>query len=272
MTTIKTIQDIKSVTEFVTQIIRLKGEKEAGGNNSDFIFRGQPVDKPLQPKLARLQFRIHTNALLKTEELILAEFERGMLPLTEIKPSNDWDLIALAQHHGLPTRLLDWTYSALAALWFAVESPPKKENGVLQNGVVWVLAADSDDFNVDTKSNKSKPFTIKRTKIFRPNIVSRRISAQSGLFTIHYINQDGHIVNFEKHKDFKNKLIKINIPYFSFAKIRKQLILLGINHSTLFPDLDGLTKYLQFRFSHADDEDKDYFIKETQKDILVITP
>lgn len=249
----KSINRVTTITDYIQRIIKIQDLNEQADNHAELIFRGQSTDEPLLPRLARLALRNETETLKKTEELILAEFKRGMLPLSEFKPDNSWDLLALAQHHGLPTRLLDWTYSALAALWFTVENAPQKnDHDKSEDGVVWVLAAQVDDFRIDT--NNSDPLKKDITKIFRSNVVSRRISAQAGLFTVHYIRKDGSIREFEKHSRFKDKLTKIIIPYGSFPKLRKQLSLSGINHSTLFPDLDGLSKHLKWRFSRYKDE------------------
>jgi len=84
------------------------------------------------------------------------EFKRTSLALTDRDLVSDWDFLSLAQHHGLPTRLLDWTYSALAGLWFAVEQPPKEEQGAPQSGVVWLLKTGVDDF-ID-EGTRSSPF------------------------------------------------------------------------------------------------------------------
>ncbi|MGA2408441.1 MAG: FRG domain-containing protein [Bacteroidales bacterium] len=244
---------IKNVSEFIDYIELIKKANEKSGNNADLLFRGQPIDKPLLPRLARLDLRIRTNSMIKTEQLILAEFKRGILPLSEFKPDNNWDLLALAQHHGLPTRLLDWSYSALVALWFVVErSSEKNEDGELQDGVIWIMAANVEDFRTDTET--TDPLSNKITKIFRSTVVSRRISAQSGVFTVHKINDTGRIVRFETHEHFKNKLTKLTVPCKSFPLIRKQLDTLGINSSTVFPDMDGFCKHLQWRFAKLDDE------------------
>ena len=225
---------------------------EAKENREEFLFRGQGVDRPLLPKLSRL----HLNGtIINVEKLILAEFKRGILPLTEFKPDNNWDLLALAQHHGLPTRLLDWTYHALVALWFAVERPAQKNNkDEFENGVVWILAANVADFRTDTE--ETDPLSNKITKIFRSSVVSRRISAQAGVFTIHKINDNDKVVKFETHAEFKTKLTKAIIPASQFASIRKQLSVLGVNNSTVYPDIDGFCKHLERRFSKLEDERK----------------
>ncbi|MDQ3681622.1 MAG: FRG domain-containing protein [Bacteroidota bacterium] len=244
---------ITSTTQYVDFIDNFKVSNENSGNNAELIFRGQPVDEPLLPKLARIDLRIKSNSISKTEKLILDEFRRGILPLSEFKPDNNWDLLALAQHHGLPTRLLDWTYNALAALWFAVENAPQiKDKGNYVNGVVWILAGEVNDFRTNTES--IDPLSNKITKIFRSAVVSRRISAQAGLFTVHMINKNGKMYRFETNANFKKKLTRLTVPYDSFAKIRKQLNILGVNSATLFPDLDGFSKHLTWRFAKHKDE------------------
>ena len=245
-------ETITNVKDFIDLIEKIKAANEAKGNRAELLFRGQGVDRPLLPKLSRL----HLNGtIINVEKLILAEFKRGILPLTEFKPENNWDLLALAQHHGLPTRLLDWTYHALVALWFAVERPAQKnDKDEFENGVVWILAANVEDFRTDTE--KTDPLSNKITKIFRSSVVSRRISAQAGVFTIHKINENDKVVKFETHADFKTKLTKAIIPASEFASIRKQLNVLGVNNSTVYPDIDGFCKHLERRFSKLEDERK----------------
>jgi AraC-like DNA-binding protein len=108
-----TIKKINSVKDFVDLIEKIKEENVNRGNKSDLLCRGQQKDEPLLPKLARLNLN---GEIDNVEKLILEEFKKGILPLSEFKPEDEWDLLALAQHHGLPTRLLDWTFSALTAL------------------------------------------------------------------------------------------------------------------------------------------------------------
>lgn len=241
---------ISSINEFFDIVESIKEDSEKIGNFAELLFRGQKEDKPLLPKLGRL--RLH-GEIENIEQLMLEEFKRGVIPLSEFKPEDDWDLLALAQHHGLPTRLLDWTYSSLIALWFAVcDAPQKNEAGDYENAVVWVLNADVEDFRTDTQ--RLGPLSNKITKIYRPKVVSRRISAQAGAFTVHKINEGGKIIQFERNKRYGKKLTKIIIPSSQFNPLRKNLNLLGINNSTVFPDLDGFCKHLERRFSKLEDE------------------
>lgn len=205
MTTAKMIipkETITNVKSFIDLIEKIKADNEAKGNRAELLFCGQGVDRPLLPKLSRLYLN---GTIVNVEKLILAEFKRGILPLIEFKPDNNWDLLALAQHHGLPTRLLDWTYHALVALWFAVERPAQKnDKDEFENGVVWILAANVEDFRTDTE--ETDPLSNKITKIFRSSVISRRISAQAGVFTIHKISDNNKIVKFETHASFKSLL------------------------------------------------------------------
>ena len=241
-------KSVENIQQFVALIDSEKERAEQSGNNADLLFRGQSVDEPLLPKIARLKLRGEVSQI---ENLILEEFRRTGLHLAERWPNDSWDLIALAQHHGLPTRLLDWTYSALIALWFAVKDVPSKKES---NGVVWIMTPEVSDFKADTED--TTPQDNKKTRIYRPAIISKRISSQSGVFTVHKINSDGKFINLERNAEFSCKLLKTIIPSRSFPSIRHRLNMLGVNSSTAFPDLDGLCAHLQWRFSFLKDEHK----------------
>jgi hypothetical protein len=244
--------EISTLHGYIEYINEEKDKEEKIGNGSDFIFRGQKQNWDLKPKLVRLNLR---GELKKIEDLILAEFERTSMPLSEFQPKDKWELIALAQHHGLPTRLLDWTYSAFVALWFAVKDTAPKVEKDQEYGVVWILKTKPSDF----KNKNDLPFTNNDTKIFRPNVISRRISAQSGAFTVHEFiknnpTPEDAVVMLDTHSDFKDRLIKIKIPHKNFPDLRNKLNIAGINSSTVFPDIDGLCKHLEWCFTHDSDE------------------
>jgi hypothetical protein len=242
---------INSITTFSAHVENAKTLQEEKDNHADLLFRGQPVDEPLIPRLGRMRLR---GKLANTEQLIIREFKRTSLPLIEFALDDGWwDVLALAQHHGLPTRLLDWTYSAFAALWFAVSSPPEKDKqGNGRQGVVWIFSPTVDDYRRDF--SRIHPFASGITKIFRPKVITRRISAQGGIFTIHNIVEDKGFVALEKDENYKTKLTKLVIPPQYFSKLRKELNIYNVNASTLFPDIDGLCQYLKWRHTKMDDE------------------
>jgi hypothetical protein len=242
--------EIKNIEEFVKNIGFLKTRMEEEGAKEDFLFRGQQKDWPLLPKLARLELKA---GIVKTEKLIFEEFKRASRPYIEFKPDDDWELLALAQHHGLPTRLLDWTSNALAALWFTVCEPPKTtKKDENQYGVVWLFIPATEDYKKDTQ--EYTPFNNPKTKVFRPKVISRRISAQVGAFTVHKINRGGRVVKLERHAGYRRKLVKIKIPFSRYKSIRHGLNMLGVNNATLFPEMDGVCSHLEWRYSYYEDE------------------
>jgi hypothetical protein len=211
------------------------------------LFRGQRQDDPLIPNIAR----IHTREdVLEAEQKMLNDFKRKSIPFLEFSMETDWDWLALAQHHGLATRLLDWTLNPLAALWFAVERPPI-ENGP---GVVWIFKPPSKDFVVPDR--KSDPFKGEKTTVFQPNHITRRIVAQGGWFTVHkYLASKSKFIPLEKIARLKNSLTKLTIPANKFAGLRAELDRCGINSAFLFPGLDGLCRYIQWLHSSLEDEE-----------------
>ncbi len=242
-------EDVDSIADFIELCESEKSKESSKGNHVDFIFRGQSSDWPLLPKLARMKPR---GEIFEVEKIMFKEFIRTSLPFLPNHINDDWDSLALAQHYGLPTRLLDWTYSSLVALWFAVCDSPDFFEGT-EYGVVWMLKSDHSDW-IEDPSEDNPLANKKTTKIVRPKIITNRISSQSGLFTVHKISESGKIVRLERHKKFSSKMIKIKINKSDHWIFRKNLHMMGINNSVIYPDLTGLCRHLSWRYSYMDDE------------------
>jgi hypothetical protein len=240
---------IASVSQFLQFVEEVKKAEEARNNKADFIYRGQRQDLSLRPRLGRL---VPKGRRTKIERLMFDEFKRTSVALTDLQPQTEWDFLAIAQHHGLPTRLLDWTYSALAALWFAVEKEPAEVKSKKQNAVVWMLKTKVADF-IDEK-DRSSPFERQPTGIYRPRVITRRIAAQGGVFTAHRMMKEEGFVALDKNRRFRDRLVKFTVEASAFPHIRKHLDGCGVNCSTLFPDLVGLCNHLEWRYTKLSDE------------------
>lgn len=227
--------------------------------HSDLVlFRGQPVDESLVPKIGRLSLR--GKNLPKTERSMLEDFKRRSRPYINATLDNNWDWLALAQHHGMATRLLDWTTSPLAALWFAVGQAPRsrgKENGGVSNGVVWMLTPEEDRILTQDERGEDPLSNIGMTRLFQPNYIADRIVSQGGWFTVHkYQTSRGRFVPLEDHKTYKHYLRAISIPAKSFKDHRYHLDRMGVNAASMYPGLDGLCSHIQWLNSYLTDEDE----------------
>ena len=213
------------------------------------LFRGQREYsaryRTLLPKIARPELTgLKGSRILSAEKRLFSDFKKRAIPYIEKNvPENDWEWLTLAQHHGLLTRLLDWTRTPLAALWFVVDKPPKDYKTY---GIVWIFKPSEDDF-VDFIREKS-PFDIKKTKVFEPTHIARRITAQAACFTVHkYLDDRSKFIPLDKNVNYKAKLLKVIIPGKIFIKLRSQLDRCGINNATIFADLDSLCKYISWK-------------------------
>lgn len=199
-------------------------------NGVNWMFRGVTnVKYDLRPKIGRPEIR-KDGYLRQNEKWLLDEFRRMARAHTtaENAPRNWWEWLALAQHHGLPTRLLDWTYSPLIAAYFAVE----KEGA---DGDALIFGFKPSHFILPGETN---PFQYDQILRFDPPHLSPRIIAQSATFSIH--------PNPTETIPESKKLKRLIIPRKFCDNLKARLHNLGINRATLFPDLDGVSGHLSW--------------------------
>jgi hypothetical protein len=195
------------------------------------FYRGQlDLEWKLIPKVGRFELP-PSYTRIGVELGLLEYFKDRAIPFIEMEPKDNWDWLSLAQHHGLPTRLLDWTRNILVAAFFAVEHDYDSDS---------VIYAFKPEAKLRAEI-KFDPFKLKDGVFaYMPRHTSRRVIAQQGCFTV-YANPE-----IEAPSELLER-------YVIAHKFRHPLKLLlnryGINRSTLFPDLDGLAKYLEWTYT-----------------------
>ena len=262
-------------------------------------FRGQPKliadGYLLKPSVGRYD-HLHSKSFRERDELereVLEVFRNHLVTHVQHLPRSEWETLAIAQHHGLPTRFMDWTENPLVALYFAIREtstdgapmdsavyvlisdparytdytrgrhagvkpvkdletrPAQDESGYGEFGVEGLdgnhegnghaEAAEDDEMfaedAVDT-TDVPLPFKIAENVIYHPPHISPRMRAQdSVLLACHR--------PFEALED--RDWLEIVIRHDAHDDIRRRLDQYGIFDRQLFPDLDGVAKWLRYR-------------------------
>jgi hypothetical protein len=204
------------------------------------LYRGQEKNHPLLPSIARKNSHFDTE---NVERDMLDEFERRSPLLVRNVPRNKWEWLVLAQHFGLKTRLLDWTSNPLVALWYACKDFDKNKD----NCFVYRLSVDKNML-VDTHKNET-PFNNPLTRVLRPTLNNERIVAQSGWFTAHKFSKKGNrFIALDKNAEIKKAIVEFEIRGDIKNQLRERLSTLGINDSSLYPDIIGLCNHLNWKY------------------------
>lgn len=255
---------VHSLGEFIDVVTPLEPDPQIGRRRDTGVYRGaSDATRPLLTSLDRLGGMSPPHTKVELEEHILRNFIRYSRPhLDEARSHNDWELLIAAQHHGVPTRLLDWSYSPLVGAFFATRP---LAHGVERARAVWRL-----DWQVVHRGFRLPPlalliqeletlfdgkpltpwklFAARDARPFacmiEPPSLDQRIVTQAATFTLCSTTCQS-FDEFLAAQGLSDALTRYVIPAGDVARFRDQLDLVGIDERRLFPDLDGVASAIQ---------------------------
>lgn len=259
--------EISSLGELIDRVTPHEPDPVTRRRRDTGVYRGvADAGWPFLTSLDRLGGTAPAHSKEGLEEHILRNFIRYSRPHVASLPINEWELLVAAQHHGLPTRLLDWSYSPLVAAHFATTEHPVDVDRVIWR-LDWKMMHHVFGFpelalliqDLDTLFAKDGHFTP--WKLFSgeyerrdfaclidPPSLDARIVAQSAAFTL-CSDKTQSFDSFLIQHGLVGALTKIVIPAREVQRIRDQLDLVGISERHLFPDLDGVAAEMRRYYS-----------------------
>jgi hypothetical protein len=246
-------------------------DKKLDRFRSPYVFRGTTQIWPLRTSLHRMQ---HPPELIpKIERALRRNFKKYAHSDATAAGDSDWRWLVIAQHHGLPTRLLDWTFSPFAALHFATEELEDMD----QDGEIWMvdfietrrwlpesmLQVLTDDFawgfSVEMLEKRFprveelevlKGLAPEFVLFFEPPSLDPRIVNQSGLFSL--MNQPHADLGAwlaRKTRERPKLAKRVIVPAALKWEIRDKLDQMNLTERVIYPGLDGLSKWLKRWYS-----------------------
>ena len=207
---------LNSLQEFFDTVDALKHGAYRGERKASWVLR---------PKLGRTTRKSSMSA-----DFPVTDF-RSMATVYVGETLSDWQWMCLAQHHGVPTRLLDWSRSFPIAAYFAVQNSDYDGDSA--------IFALSTSFLIETGDFQPRD---EKGLVILPKHSNPRLAAQHGCFTYH----DDPWTPFDS-----DKLTKYTIPSALRGNIRDFIAKFGIEHSRVFPDLDGIAEQVNRTYDAA---------------------
>ena len=257
--------EVRSLGELIDRLTPDKPDQVTGRRRDACVYHGSAdASRSLLTSLDRLGGVKPPHSKTGLEEHILRNFARYSRPHLQ-HATNEWELLVAAQHHGVPTRLLDWSYSPLVAAHFATLGDVRADR------VIWrldwkrvhrkfgfpELALLIDDLHrlvgrdgeftpwrlIDEGSD-AKPFAC----MIEPPTLDARISAQTATFTL-CSDTSRSLDEFLAKHGLAEALTRFVIPLSATDCVRDQLDMAGMDERRLFPDLDGVASQMRRYYS-----------------------
>jgi hypothetical protein len=203
-----------------------------------------------------LDCTLSRNGGMEKELPLIRRFKQNALPLVMARPGDEWEWLFLMQHHGLPTRLLDWTESVLVSLYFAINGSGNDHDN--KDGCIWgLLPEEMNAFSLRDPQSK-RVLGLGDDSLFDDYLPSRitaqaqtfqplaatairnnpRIQMQQGVFTVFHKDLTGLDLLAEN-----NFLFRIVIPAAQKEIIRQELKVLNVSKLSLFPELSNAAEH-----------------------------
>jgi len=222
---------------------------EAKKSNQGLIFRGQKdSDYRLTTNFHRQQRRDLTRYVFED----VTTLQRHLTPLLNKKlntlDAQDFgELLFLAQHHGFPTPLLDWSESPFVASYFAFQEIPKRptNDGYARIFVIdWQKWKEIGPGSVQTITDPRPTFTPLQLQS-RDN---QRAFPQQAMVTYSNVLRIENFIRYHEEQSGEKVLTIIDIPYSDRDKAMQELQIMGVTSASLFPGIDGVCKALKEQY------------------------
>ena len=253
---------IKSWNDLQEKLFENSWNPKIGRYRSKFAFRGlSDCDYKLETTLMRLG-----GDYSQLENHLLRNFSK-YAHQNVVERDSMWHWLSVAQHHGLPTRLMDWTYSPYVAMHFATENIEKFD----VDGVIW--AVDYIEVNKNVPDILKDELEREGANVFTSRILLDHVNSLNDLMNLskddfmlfieppsiddRFINQfaffsissNPQLAMDEWLQQFPKIWMKIIIPKELKWEIRDKLDQANITERVLFPGLDGLSQWLKRQYS-----------------------
>jgi hypothetical protein len=258
---------VSSLSDLIARVTPSSPDPATGRRRDTGVYRGAAnASWPLLTSLDTLGGVSPPHSKADLEEHILRNFIRYARPYLGVSAVNEWEILVSAQHHGLPTRLLDWTYSPMVAAHFAtIEGQPGVDRAIwrldwkavhrrfnlpeLALGIQDIIEVFGPDrpftpWTLFSRSFEQRHFAC----MIEPPSLDARITVQAATFTLCSHKRESFERFLEQH-ELSHALVKFVIPADEVGHFRDQLDLVSVDERRLFPDIDGVAAYLRRYYS-----------------------